>query len=65
MKKKLMIILVMAFLAGITGVNAQVVNNDITTEDTEEFFAALMRYHAPALRLRRTLYVEDLPWHRW
>ena len=37
MKKKLMIILVMAFLAGITGVNAQVVNNDITTEDTEEF----------------------------
>ena len=36
MKKKLMIILVMAFLAGITGVNAQVVNNDITTEDTEE-----------------------------
>ena len=36
MKKKLMIILVMAFLAGITGVNAQVINNDITTEDTEE-----------------------------
>ena len=36
MKKKLMIILVTAFLTGITGVNAQVVNNNTTTENIED-----------------------------
>ena len=37
MKKKLMIILAAAFLAGNTGMYAQVVNTDVPTEETDDF----------------------------
>ena len=36
MKKKLMIILVAAFLGGSLGLNAQVVNTDVPTEEEVE-----------------------------
>ena len=39
MKKKLMIILVAAFLGGSLGLNAQVVNTDVPTEEEFEEFA--------------------------
>ena len=38
MKKKLMIILAVAFLMGNLGLSAQVVNTDTPTEDVEEDF---------------------------